>query len=98
MSQELGTKNNESHYHDFSFLAKVHADGGYTVRVREIPAIIVSGQDLKVLESDIQEATLDYLKMFDAEHQKAIAGELRPILESPKNGVVIEIKSFRVKC
>ena len=98
MSQTTKTGNDASHYHDFTFLVKVHKDDGYTARVREMPAIIVSTKDLETLETDIKEATLDYLRMFDDEHQKALEGKLQPILESPKNGVVIEIKSFRVHC
>jgi len=36
--------------------------------------------------------------MFSDEHNKAKAGLLHPILESPKSGVVIEIKDFEVRC
>ena len=88
----------QSHEHHFSYLTKEHDDGGFTARVREIPAVFISNTNHELLESEIQEATLDYLKMFDDEHQKAIAGELIPILESPKNGIAIEIKKFSVRC
>lgn len=98
MTQQIDRNENEGHYHDFSFLTKVHDDGGFTARVREIPAVFVSSQNRDLLKSEIQEATLDYLKMFDDEHQKAIAGELKPILVTPKNGVVIAIDKFRVQC
>lgn len=98
MTQELKPQNNEGHSHEFSFLTKVHDDGGFTARVMEIPAVIISSQNRELLESEIQEATLDYLKMFPDEHQKALDGDLKPILESPKNGVVIEIKHFNVRC
>lgn len=84
--------------HDFSYLTKEYDDGGFTARVREIPAVFVSNNNHDKLESEIKEATLDYLKMFSEEHNKAKSGLLHPILESPKSGVVIEIKKFQVRC
>jgi len=84
--------------HDFSYLIKEYDDGGFTARVREIPAVFVSNHDRQKLESEISEATRDYLKMFSDEHNKAKSGLLRPILESPKSGVVVEIKKFQMKC
>lgn len=84
--------------HDFSYLTKEYDDGGFTARVREISAVFVSNHDRQKLESEIIEATLDYLKMFSDEHSKAKKGLLHPILESPKSGVVVEIKEFQVKC
>ena len=84
--------------HNFSYLTKKYEEGGFTARVREIPAVFVSNNDRSKLEPEIKEATLDYLRMFDDEHSKAKSGLLHPVLESPKSGVVIEIKEFQVEC
>lgn len=84
--------------HNFSYLVKSYGDGAYTARVQEIPAVFVSGNDLKNLGLQIEEATKGYLKMFDEEHTKAMTGSLPPILESPKAGIVVSIEKFSVEC
>ena len=84
--------------HHFSYLLKEYEDGGLVARVREIPAVFVSAQSQNEIESEIRDATLHYLHTFEDEHRKAINNEFRPILESPKGGVVIAINNFEVKC
>lgn len=84
--------------HDFSYLTKKYEDGGFTARVMEIPAVIVSSNDESKLESEIKEVTKGYLKTFIEEHKKAKEGLLKPILISPQRGVVVGVKRFKVKC
>lgn len=87
----------QPHEHIFTYLTKEYPDG-FTARVREIPAVFVSSDNQEDLEEHIRSTTLDYLNMFRDEHNKALRGELIPILVSPKSGVVIAIKEFTVKC
>lgn len=84
--------------HDFSYLTKVYADGRFTARVMEIPAVIVSSDDKSKLESEIKEVTKGYLKTFHEEHKKAIEGLLKPILISPQRGIVVGVTHFKVEC
>lgn len=84
--------------HNFSYLVKKYTDGGFTARVMEIPSIIVSSKTQEKLEPEIKETTLDYLKMFEAEHMKAKDGLLQPILISPQIGIVIGVKPFKITC
>lgn len=84
--------------HSFSYLTKKFEDGKYISRVLEIPAIIISGDTMDKLEDEIKIATLDYLHTFDDTHQKSLNDELKPILVSPKRGVVVELKPFKVIC
>ncbi len=62
----------------------------------EIPAVIVSNKDESKLESEIKEVTKGYLKTFIEEHKKASEGLLKPILISPKRGIVVGVKRFKV--
>lgn len=90
--------NTQECVHSFSYLVKKYEDGGYTARVMEIPAIIASNKIKDKLENEIRQCTRDYLKTFDEEHEKAKEGSLKPILVSPKRGIVVEIKPFEVRC
>ncbi len=84
--------------HEFSYLLKRYGDGGFTARVMEIPAVIVSGRSQDDLESEVKEATLGYLRAFEKEHEKAVRHSLKPILVSPKLGIVVGVKPFKVTC
>ncbi len=84
--------------HEFSYLLKKHADDGYTGRVLQIPAVIANGQNADEVASKIKHATLDYLKTFKDEHEKAKKNLLKSTLVTPADGVIVETKAFKVKC
>ena len=83
--------------HQLDYLLKQH-ENNYIGRVLQIPTVVVSGDSVNDVESKIKDATLAYLRTFESEHQDALDGKLKPILETPQNGIVLETKQFEVKC
>ncbi len=83
--------------HEFSYLLKKHNDNDYTGRVLQIPAVIAHGKTETEVTSKIKEATLDYLKTFEKEHEKTKNDLLESVLVTPAKGIVVETKAFKVK-
>lgn len=92
------TEQKMSCVHNLSYLTKKYDGGGFTARVMEIPGIIISNNDLSKLDSEIKEVTKDWLKMFPDDYKKSSEGSLKPILVSPKRGVIVSVTPFKIMC
>ena len=83
--------------HNFKYLAK--QDGkNFALQVMEIPGIIVGGQDLNSLKTEIVDATKDYLSFHDPTHAKAQQCKLTSSLTTSSVGIILGIENFTVKC
>lgn len=82
--------------HTFSYLLKDHGRV-HIGRVLELPGVIVSGTPEEV-DTKIVKATRAYLKVSKNDHKKAKANQLKPILVTPKRGIIIRTKEFTVRC
>lgn len=83
--------------HDFTYLIKKY-DDVYTGRVLQIPAVMVSSQDIKKIDDKIKSAISVYLKRYSDEHEKAKNDEFKPVLQTPKEGIIIETRQIKITC
>lgn len=87
------------HKHELKYQIRTDGLGHYIGRVFEIPAVIVQGNSEIEIDDKVEEAILDYFKVFEEEHKRVLEKKhpTHPFKE-PEIGHFLKNKEIVIEC